>query len=48
MTIIGDGSQRVFWFSPDDVQDLLGEVVTASLDKFVEVTKVENGQLRLK
>ena len=48
MTITGDGSQRVFWFSPDDVQDLLGEVVTASLDKFVEVTKVENGQLRLK
>jgi len=48
MTIIGDGTQRVFWFSPDDVQDLLGEALTASLDKFVEVTKVENGQLRLK
>jgi uncharacterized lipoprotein YajG len=48
MTITGDGAQRVFWFSPDDVQDLLGEVLTASLDKFVEVTKVENGQLRLK
>lgn len=48
MTITGDGTQRVFWFSPDDVQDLLGEVLTASLDKFVEATKVENGQLRLK
>ncbi|MDE3020211.1 MAG: hypothetical protein KGI53_14450 [Nitrospirota bacterium] len=48
MTITGDGTQRVFWFSPDDVQELLGEVLTSSLDKFSEVTKVENGQLRLK
>lgn len=48
MTINGDGSQRVFWFSPDDVQELLGDVLTSSLDKFSEVTKVENGQLRLK
>jgi len=48
MTLNGDGTQRVFWFSPEDVQELAGEVLTASLDKFIQTIKVENNQLRLK
>lgn len=48
MTLNGDGSQRVFWFDPEDVQNLLSEVLTASMDKLIESTKVENNTIRLK
>lgn len=48
MTLNGDGTQRVFWFDPEDVQSLLSEVLTASMDKLIESTKVENKTLRLK
>ncbi|WP_447973096.1 hypothetical protein [Nitrospira sp. Kam-Ns4a] len=48
MTLHGDGSETVFWFEPEDVQDLLNTVLTESLGKFLANTKVENGLLRLK
>jgi uncharacterized lipoprotein YajG len=48
MTLNGDGSQRVFWFEPEDVQKLLSEVLTESLEKLVVNTKMEDKQLRLK
>lgn len=48
MTLSGDGSQRVFWFDPEDVQGLVSEVLTASLDKLMESTRVEGQTLRLR
>lgn len=52
MTLNGDGSQKVFWFEPEDAQELVSEVLTESLEKLVQNTKVEekNGAkvLRLK
>ncbi|MBI4400639.1 MAG: hypothetical protein HY581_03275 [Nitrospirae bacterium] len=48
MTLNGDGSQGVFWFEPEDVQDLVNAVLSESLEKLVLSTKVENKLLRLK
>lgn len=48
MTLNGDGSQKVFWFDPEDAQELASEVLSDSLDKLVMNTKVENKLLRLK
>ncbi|MBI3806510.1 MAG: hypothetical protein HY281_03200 [Nitrospirae bacterium] len=48
MTINGDGRQRVFWFEPEDAQELAGEVLSNSLEKFVLNTKLEKNLLRLK
>jgi len=48
MTLNGGGSQKVFWFEPEDVQELASEVLSESFDKLVMNTKVENKLLRLK
>lgn len=48
MTLNGAGSQSVFWFDPEDAQQLLNDVLTESLEKLVMDTKFENGLLRLK
>ncbi len=48
MTLNGDGSQKVFWFDPEDAQELASEVLSDSLEKLLVNTKVENNLLRLK
>lgn len=48
MTLNGAGTESVFWFDPEDAQGLMNEVLTASLEKLVANTKVENNLLRLK
>ncbi len=48
MTLNGAGSQSVFWFCPEDVQDLLNDVLKDSLHKLLTDTKVEGARLRLK
>jgi len=48
MTLNGDGMQKVFWFDPEDAQELASEVLTDSLDKLLMNTKVDNNLLRLK
>lgn len=48
MTLNGAGTESVFWFDPEDAQELMNEVLTASLEKLVANTKVENNLLRLK
>ena len=48
ITVNGEGVQQVFWFEPEDARDLLKAVLTASLEKFVQNTKVEKNLLRLK
>jgi hypothetical protein len=48
MTLNGDGMQKVFWFDPEDAQELASEVLSDSLEKLLANTKVENNLLRLK
>lgn len=48
MTLGGSGSDSVFWFDPEDAQEVLNDVLTQSFDKLVQDTKVENKLLRLK
>lgn len=48
MTLNGDGTQKVFWFDPEDAQELASEVLSDSLEKLLANTKVENNLLRLK
>lgn len=48
MTLNGAGSHSVFWFCPEDVQDLLNDVLKDSLNKLLTDIKVEGGRLRLK
>ncbi len=48
MTLTGSGSDRVFWFEPEDVQKLVNDVMTDSFEKVLKDTKIENGTLRLK
>jgi hypothetical protein len=47
MTLTGGGTDSVFWFSPDDAQNLVNDVMTESFSKLVSSTKFENGALRL-
>jgi hypothetical protein len=47
MTLTGAGAQSVFWFDPDDAQELLNETLSASLGKLIASTKVEGNTLRL-
>jgi hypothetical protein len=48
MTLNGTGSEDVFWFDPEDMQDVVNEVLTDSFGKLIQDTTVENKQLRLK
>jgi hypothetical protein len=48
MTLNGTGSEDVFWFDPDDIQDVVNEVLTDSFGKLIQDTTVENKQIRLK
>jgi hypothetical protein len=48
MTLTGEGSESVFWFDPEDAQNLLSETVASSLGKLIASLKVEGGLLRLK
>jgi hypothetical protein len=42
MTLNGDGTQKVFWFDPEDAQDLVSEVLMESFEKLVQGTKWED------
>lgn len=48
MTLTGDGSESVFWFEPEDIQNLLNSIVAQNFEKLLANTKVENGLLSLK
>lgn len=48
MTLNGAGSHSVFWFCPEDVTELMNDVLKDSLNKLLTDTKVEDGRLRLK
>lgn len=48
MTLTGAGSEDVFWFDPEDMQDVVNEVLTDSFGKLTQDTTVENRMFRLK
>lgn len=48
MTLSSAGSDRVFWFVPDDAQALLNDILNESFDKLMRDVKVEQRRLRLK
>ncbi|MDO9116488.1 MAG: hypothetical protein Q7U39_00900 [Nitrospira sp.] len=47
MTLSSAGSDRVFWFVPDDAQALLNDILNESFDKLMRDVKVEQRRLRL-
>jgi hypothetical protein len=48
MTLSGSGSDRVFWFEPEDAQSLVNTVLSESFMKLLQDTKIENRMVRLK
>jgi hypothetical protein len=48
MTLNGTGAEDVFWFDPEDMQDVVNDVLTDSFGKLIQDTTVENKRLRLK
>lgn len=48
VTLNGNGSDGFFWFEPEDLRDLIRDVLAQMLDQFVATTKVDNKLLRLK
>ncbi len=48
MTLSGAGSEGVFWFSPDDAEELVNGVLAQSFGKLVSSTTVNDGTLQLK
>jgi hypothetical protein len=45
---MGSGSDEVLWFSPEDAEQLVNEVVEKNIEKFIADTKVEGKTVKLK
>jgi len=45
--VLGSGSNEVFWFGPEDAQQLVNEVVDKNIEKFIADTKVQGRVVRL-
>jgi hypothetical protein len=48
MTLNGAGSENVFWFDPEDLEEVVNEVLADSFGKLVQDTTLVNRMLRLK
>jgi hypothetical protein len=46
--VLGSGSDEVFWFDPEDAQQLVNELVEKNIEKFLTDTKVESRTVRLR
>lgn len=47
-TLTGTGTNQVFWFDPEDAQDLLNELYNKNFEKFVADTKLDGTILKLR
>ena len=47
-TLTSTGTNQVFWFDPEDAQDLLNELYSKNFEKFVTDTKLDGKVLKLK
>ncbi len=48
MTLNGAGSEDIFWFDPEDMEEVVNEVLTGSFSKLMQDTTVVDRTLRLK
>ena len=46
--VLGSGSDEVFWFDPEDAQQLVNEVLEKNIEKFIADTNVEGKTVKLK
>jgi hypothetical protein len=46
--VLGSGSDEVFWFSPEDAEQLVNEVLERNIEKFITDTKVEGKTVKLR
>ena len=46
--LLGSGSDQVFWFDPEDAQQLVNEVLDKNIEKFIADTRVDGNILKLK
>ena len=46
--VLGSGSDEVFWFDPEDAQQLVNEVLEKNIEKFIADTKVDGKTVKLK
>lgn len=46
--VFGSGSDEVFWFDPEDAQQLVNEVLEKNIEKFIADTKVDARAVRLR
>ncbi len=46
--LLGSGSDDIFWFDPEDAEQLVNEVVEKNIEKFIADTKVDGRAVRLK
>jgi hypothetical protein len=46
--LLGSGSDEVFWFEPEDAQQLVNEVLEKNIEKFLTDTKVEGKVVKLR
>ena len=46
--VLGSGSDEVFWFDPEDAQQLVNEVVDKNIEKFIADTKAEGRTVKLR
>jgi hypothetical protein len=47
-TLTSTGTNQVFWFEPEDAQELLNELYNKNFDKFVADTKIDGTILKLR
>lgn len=47
-TVSHNGTYSVFWFAPEDAEEILSEVMERNFDKFVSQTKLEGSAVRFK
>ena len=48
MTLNGTGSDSVFWFAPEDAQQLANDVLNESFDRLLQSSRIEGKALRLR
>ena len=46
--LLGSGTDQVFWFDPEDAQQLVNEVLDKNIEKFISDTKVDGKTVKLK
>jgi hypothetical protein len=46
--VLASGADQVFWFDPEDAQQLLNEVLEKNIEKFIADTKVEGRVVKLR